>query len=378
MPRPLVIVLASLLKPLGEPRLAQKLAPALAPCHQVHVVSPAGEWPSSPNSPVHEHPLRPYARGWRARLAQVRAHWHWWRQLAPHVLIINSPELLLPAVLYCRTARLRPRLLYDVRENYFYNLRYQAVYPPWLKHLLAYALRAIELATRPWVSHYLLAEQTYWHEMPFVRAKATVLENKYAGPRPTHLPPRRPAPGQPWRLLYTGTINRHYGLLRALAWVKRLNHGQPVPLAHLHVLGHCPEAALADEVRQVAEEQDFIQVEISPLPVAHARIVAAIGQAHAGLLPYWPNPSTDGCRPARLYEYAAHGLPMLVAPNPGWAAWLARHQAGLVVDFDERQPSLTQLAEGHFYPQGPPAEAFWGEAEAERLRGVVDIQGLPV
>jgi glycogen synthase len=371
MPRPLVIVLASLLKPLGEPRLAQKLAPTLAQWHLVHVVAPASEGPS-PASLVREHALAPYARGWRARLAQVRAHWRQWRQLAPQVLVVSSPELLLPAVLYTRTVAPRARLLYDVRENYFYNLRYQAVYPPWLKYPLAYALRAIELATRPFVAYYLLAEQTYWHEMPFVRAKATVLENKYAGPRPTNLPRRRPALGQPWQLLYTGTINRHYGLLRALAWVKRLNHGQPAPLAHLHMLGHCPDAALAAEVEQMADNHTFIKIELSATPVAHARIVAAIGQAHAGLLPYWPNRSTDGCRPARLYEYAAHGLPMLVAANPGWAAWLAQHQAGLVVDFEDPQPSLTALVQGDFYPQGPPASAFWGQVEAERLKRAVE------
>ncbi|MEJ7661386.1 MAG: hypothetical protein WKG07_18200 [Hymenobacter sp.] len=58
------------------------------------------------------------------------------------------------------------------------------------------------------------------------------------------------------------------------------------------------------------------------------RIVAEVGRAHLGLLPYQPHPSTARCRPTKLFEYLAHGLPVLVPANPLWAGVVQAHGAG--------------------------------------------------
>jgi glycosyltransferase involved in cell wall biosynthesis len=99
-------------------------------------------------------------------------------------------------------------------------------------------------------------------------------------------------------------------------------------------------------------------------------------RSHLGLLPYRPHPSTERCRPTKLIEYLAHGLPVLVPPNPLWTAPVQAHQAGLVVDFSQPAASAAQVAAALptavFYPAGPPTDDVLWAGEGKKLRHLLE------
>jgi hypothetical protein len=108
--------------------------------------------------------------------------------------------------------------------------------------------------------------------------------------------------------------------------------------------------------------------------VPHARIVAEIDQSHLGLLAYRPHPSTERCRPTKLFEYLAHGLPVLASPNLLWQQLLNAHGAGLAVDMSQPidGPALVaQLRGQQFYPHGIPTDVLWA-GEGKKLWHLLD------
>jgi hypothetical protein len=390
---PRKILVASLLKPLDDPRMYEKMALTLAAAgHEVHVAgttSPAGPPPVS-GLPIQFHDLGPYGRPLRPRLARVSIYLRTLARVRPHAIIFSTPELILPTIWFkIRHFGQKISLFYDLRENYAYNLRHQAVYGRWKKTSLAWGIRALEMLSFPLVKKYILAEKTYWDEVPFVRPKAVVLENKFVAGWPTgqtdqnvgsgnqpnaapgHRRPRLVA-GQPLEFLYSGTVTRHYGTLEAVIFFHRLHEAYPA--SRLRVVGQCSDPAYARQVELAKAGQPYIELELSAEPVPHAQLVGAIRSADVGLLAYQPNPSTANCIPARLYEYLAHGLPMLVPPNPLWAGLLTQHHAGLAVDLQRANAAhLVQwLFDTDFYPQGAPAVAFWGKPERARLLELLD------
>ena len=112
----------------------------------------------------------------------------------------------------------------------------------------------------------------------------------------------------------------------------------------------------------------------------HARIVAEIGRSHLGLLPYQPHPSTARCRPTKLFEYLAHGLPVLVPDNPLWTSIVQAHGAGLVVDFSEPERAAAALTAAlptaHFYPAGVPKDQVLWAGEGKKLGDLLESLGL--
>jgi len=372
---PQKIVIASLLKPVDDPRMHNKMACSLAAMgHQVHLigaasgrVEPAACPGHCPPGHIHFHPMGVYGRGLGQRMARIGDYLRLLGHLRPSVVICNTPELLWPTILAkWASPRQTFRLIYDVRENYFFNLAYQQIYPGWKKRLLVLMVRGVEVLSYPWIKQLFLAESTYWDEMPFARGKAVVLENKFAG---SVAPPRPHSylPGQQLRLLYSGTITRHYGTVETLLFFRQFNRAYPN--SSLQVIGHCSDPVYWLEVRAASRGQATVELTISPIPVPHSAILSAIQMADLALLAYLPNRSTANCIPARLYEYLAHSLPMLVPSNPLWARLLAENQAGFAIDYAQADlgPLLVQLFAAKFYPSGPPALAFWGMNEKEIL-----------
>jgi glycosyltransferase involved in cell wall biosynthesis len=227
----------------------------------------------------------------------------------------------------------------------------------------------------------ILAEESYAAELPYLASlpasRVLVLENKYqpapdeqlpAGPRPA------PRPERPLGLLFSGTISELNGVREAIQLTQELRRQWPGG-ARLHLIGFCQQPPLLAELKQLAAEQaDWLTLTGGPRPVPHQQIVAAIREADFGLLGYQPHPSTARCRPTKLFEYLAHGLPVLAPANPLWSALLERYQAGLVVDFGQPTAAATAVAAAasrQFYPQGPPPEALWA-SEAKKLRHLLE------
>jgi glycogen(starch) synthase len=229
----------------------------------------------------------------------------------------------------------------------------------------------------------VLAEASYAPELPFLArlptSRVLLLENKYQ-PQAGEILPRaarsRPLPTEPIRLLFSGTISELNGVHEAIALARQLRSAWPGG-ARLTIIGFCQQTALLAKIQQVAAaEAEWLTLVGGAELVPHAAIVAEIGRSHLGLLPYRPHPSTERCRPTKLFEYLAHGLPVLVPPNPLWAELVQEYQAGLVADFGQPAAVAAQVADAWqadaFFPIGPPTNAVLWTEEGKKLRHLLE------
>ncbi|WP_375437395.1 glycosyltransferase [uncultured Hymenobacter sp.] len=383
-----IILLASVLKPLDDPRMYGKFACTLAgrPDTTIHV---AGRHASPPTTPanLHLHTLLEGSRLSWARLAAQRRYWQLLQRLRPDLVLVHAPELLPLTLLWQRLARPR-RFLYDIRENYALNVSTQRVYGGLTRRWLAAGLRWVEAWAARRSAGLLLAEESYAQELPFLNAvpanRVVLLENKYQPPPGEVLqksPRPLPAAHEPLRLLYSGTVSELNGIHQALRLAEELHHRRPGGVL-LTVIGFCQQPDLLRTLHQLQQTNPpWLRLVVhGATPVAHSAIVAEIQRSHVGLLLYQPHPSSERCRPTKLFEYLAHGLPMVVPTNPLWEACIRRYEAGLVVDLLSLPEAATALlaatepsasAAPAFYPSGIPAEAFWA-SEGIKLRHLVD------
>jgi len=375
---PTPLLLASVLKPLDDTRMFEKFGRTLAsrPGVQVHVAGRAAAHPADTPPNLHTHALLRGSRLSLARLAAQLRYWRLLRQLRPRLVFVHAPELLPLTLLWKALGRNR-HFVYDVRENYALNIQTQQVYPGVVRQVLARLVRWVETAAARQAAAVVLAERSYAEELPFATPKRTVvLENKYQ-PLPHELLPGKseplPTSHEPLALLYSGTISELNGVFDAIAVTRQLR--AVWPQAHLTIIGFCQQPELLHRLQtEVAATPDAVTLIGGAQLVPHAAIVAAIRRSHVGLLPYRRHPSTWRCLPTKLFEYAAHGLPMLLPNNPLWLAALPGHQAALCCP-DFTRPDAPALAaalqQTAFYPRGIPQEVFW-QSEARKLWQIVD------
>jgi len=378
-------LLASVLKPVDDTRMREKFANTLLdwPLAQVHVAGrrTSGSLPeplAGGLARVTGHPIFWGSRLSLHRLAAQGRYWRLLRALRPHLVIVHAPELL-PLTLLWRVLGRGRQFAYDIRENYALNVSTQRIYRGLVRRVLAAGLRWVEGTAARRATAVFLAEASYAAELPFLRAlpagRVLVLENKYQ-PAAGEVLPRaaRPLPAatEPLRLLYSGTISELNGVWEAIEFTRHLRQHWPGG-AGLTIIGYCQQPALLHALEQVvAAASAWLTLIGGAEAVPHARIVAELRRSHLGLLPYRPHPSTARCRPTKLFEYLAHGLPVLVPDNPLWVSLVQAHGAGLVVDFDAGAQAATAVAAAlpatFFYPAGVPTDAVLWAGEGKKLR----------
>lgn len=364
---PTKILIVSALKPANEVRMRERLAFSLLPTFEVHL---AGTHPSKEilqeDGNIRFHFEWPKPRSFRERI-QI------WKRLAalhqkvkPEVIIITTVELLLPAILL--RIRSNVKVIYDVQENFYRNFLYHPHYSPPFHFLLALFSRTVEFMTFPFVEHYLLAEKAYLSEMPFLRKKATVLENKCRLNESELVLlsakqfPKRLSRESGLKVALTGTFSTVFGTYQALTWLSFFLGKNPENKAVL--VGWSAEAplleALLDFTNRFSEQVEMIG---GNYHVAHPKIIKELLDADVALLPYqMGNPSTMNCIPSKMYECLALGIPMLISPNPLWMEKLAGKHAAVFLDFSKLEnfnTSLEQLLVTSFFPNGPEEEAKW-------------------
>ncbi|MBC6990049.1 glycosyltransferase [Hymenobacter sp. BT491] len=373
------LLLASVLKPVDDTRMFEKFGRTLAsrPDLAVHIAGRRAPYPRNAPSNLHTHELLDGSRlSWRRLAAQWR-YWKLLRTLQPALVVVHAPELLPLTLLWQRFGRGR-RFLYDVRENYALNILTQQVYPHLVRQVLAKLVRWAETKAARQAYKVILAERSYAEELPFALPERTViLENKYQ-PQPHEVAPqpkqRLPAPHEPLHLLYSGTISELNGVLEALEFTRQLRTIWPG--AHLTIVGFCQQPALLARLQAaIANAPGSVTLIGGDRLVPHADIISAIRRAHVGLLPYRPHPSTWRCLPTKLFEYVAHGLPVIIPDNTLWINYLQNDGIAVVCrDFTSMeavQDVAAALSKTRFYPHGIPADVLW-QSEATKLWAIVD------
>ena len=145
------IVLASILKPVNDTRMTDKMARSLAAVgsYDVHVIGfPAVGVESTSN--ITFHALLTFGR---ISLGRVAARWKVLKitlRLKPEVLIVNTHELLIVGI--ANRILFGTRFIYDIQENYGQNIRLTRTFPRGVRLLLAAAVRPPSMVTKGWVA----------------------------------------------------------------------------------------------------------------------------------------------------------------------------------------------------------------------------------
>ena len=357
------IVLASILKPVDDTRMSEKLAASLAKIegYEVSIIG----YPS--RTKIHDDsitrmPLQSFKRISFGRLVAPLAVLKKCIQVKPELLIVNTHELLIVSVL--NRILFGTKIVYDIQENYARNILYTPAFAGPIRPLLAGWVRLKEMLLTPLFDGVLLAEKCYQNELPFVRSESVVLENKAVVPANFK---RQPSAGK-IKLVFTGTLAESTGVFQAISLAQKLH--QLNPKVELEIIGYCAVPATLVKIKSAEAGCSFIKLTGGDHLVPHSQILEALRTANFGIVCYPPAPHIQGKVPTKFYEYLACQLPVLLQPYAPWVDICTPFDAAVIVDFEN--PDLEQIMpklEGSFYTT-QPVNVTWQAEEARFLEQI--------
>ncbi len=360
------IVLASILKPVDDTRMFEKMAATLANSgiYEVHIVGYAGTHRHAMD--VGLHPLGKFGRlsfqrwfaKWRVLSIVIR--------LKPDVFIFNTHELL--GVSLWLKVFLPVKTIYDIRENYFRNIVHTDSFPWLIRWPLAIGVRWKEKLLAPAVDHFFLAEKGYENEFKFHRGGWTVLENKA---RNYFHGERKKIPGR-IRLLFSGTLGESTGVFEAITLAKELHRRDPS--ISLTIVGYAALASAQQKLTGAIKGHHYIRLVGGNKLVSHQEIEKAIENSDAGIISYPPSAHTSNSHPTKLYEYLSAALPIIVDRRWPWTSQYAMCDPFLFFDFfkPDYPQLLADLRSGNHYPC-LPAGVTWSDEEPKLLEAVAKL-----
>ena len=356
------IILASILKPVDDSRTYEKIGYSLSQTkkYEVNII---GFQSKNINHVVPGINLYPAFNFNRLSIRRVFAPLICLRnyiKLAPDLIIFNTHELILASILY--KLIFGAKICYDVRENYFRNIKYGPGFSKFFRPVLAAYVRGIEYLSRPFINHYFVAEKNYEKEFTFTLKKSSVIQNKFHNIYDTKSARSREFN----KLLFTGTLAETTGVFEAIQLAISLNEINPK--ISLKIVGRAAQKSTANRILKYAYQYPWISLIGGGNLVNHSQIIDAISEADLGLIGYPKNKSTDGAIPTKIYEYLSLQLPIILQHNILWEKICATYNASLNIDFKsvDHADLWEQIQTHDFYTTLPGPEVEWA-SEAKKL-----------
>jgi glycosyltransferase involved in cell wall biosynthesis len=359
------IVLASLLKPVDDTRMTEKMGASLARTgkYEVFVIGypSAGQVPAG----VRALPLPPFRR---LSLARWIARWQTLRlafAVRADLFIFSTHELIFPAL--ALKVILGTQIIYDVRENYFRNILHSEGLPRLIRWPLAVLVRLKEKVFAPAIDHFFLAEIGYEQEFRFHRGGWTVIENKALEISIT----RGSVDPKQLTLLFSGTLSESTGVFRAILFSDILHREHPG--VRLVIAGYAASESVRQKLVAAVKDKPYIRTVGVDTLVPHSEILSLFASADAGLITYLPLPHILNSVPTKLYEYLQARLPIITENHWPWVNRFASSTPFVYADFENPDPKsiLNSLINNSFYTEAP-AQTDWND-EATRLMSRVKI-----
>jgi glycosyltransferase involved in cell wall biosynthesis len=359
------IVIASVLKPVDDTRMSQKIGRSLTARSNVHVIGfPAPYASTIGGITFHTIHAYPFKRLSMKRLTAPFSFLSKALKLRGNDLIVCTHELLLAAVILKLITGCR--IFYDVQENYFRNILYTDAFPWILRFPLALYVRFKEWILSPFVNHFLLAEESYQHEFSFPGKKFTVLENKFEGNVTTNQQKKSKKDGKT-HLLFSGTLSELTGVYTAIDVATKLNALNPS--VSLTIIGYASRSEEHRRIKRTIHDKTFIRLIGGDAMVSHADIVREIQTSDFGIIAYPPNKANSRLMPTKLYEYLANQLPILLSDNPTWVKKCSPYPAAVPFSPSHFNPGslLVAIRTTEFY-QTVPQNVTWSSEEPHLLQ----------
>jgi glycosyltransferase involved in cell wall biosynthesis len=354
------IVLASVLKPVNDSRMTKKMAVSLHQSERwnVHVI---GFGVSNTHLGIVLHGLGTFGRFSVSRLLAPWRIFFKTISIKPDVLIITTHELLLVSILMKLFSQ--TKICYDIQENYFFNILNTNAFPAFLRPVIALYVRAKETLLSPIISEFILAEKCYSQELPFLKTRFTILENKSLE---SAIKPKFGLT-QNLKLLFSGTLDDSTGVFDAIKLAKQLHESNAN--IELIVVGYAARHSVRQRLHALAVANKFIGLVGINSIVPHQDILKIIATADFGVISYPEQAHTQNRIPTKLYEYLANQLPILYDATANWADLIKKSEAGIAVKFQspDVEPILEAMRSRNFYPT-PVKNVTWKSEETALLK----------
>jgi len=338
------IVLASILKPVNDTRMFEKMGVSLAQSgqYEVHIIGyPSDSSIGDPN--VHFHPLPRFKRLSIARvIARIKAL-KFIIEVKPELLIVTTHELLEVAILI--RILFGTKIIYDIQENYWRNILFTDAFPKIIRPLIALFVRLKEWMASPFFSQFLLAEKCYENELGFIKNKFAVIENKCKVPPGFQRKPNK----EFIELIFTGTIAESTGIFQAITLAKKLHAAESK--IRLTIIGYCSRQKVLLQIEDEVSKNPFIRLIGGKNLVSHSVIMSAIATANFGIISYPISRHTENRIPTKLYEYLACQLPILLQNHKPWIETSKPFDAAIEINLEQShiEPILKQIFIRSFY-----------------------------
>ena len=361
------IVLASILKPVNDTRMFEKLGVSLADsgAYKVTIIGyPSIQNVAHPN--IHFIVHKSFKRISIGRLLAPLKVLKETLQVKPEAIIINTHELLIVAIL--NRIFFGTRICYDIQENYYRNLLHTKAFPSLLKPALAAWVRLKEKLLVPFFHWSFLAEKGYEKEMHFFGEKYTVIENKVIVPKDFKRPKKD---SQFIRLLFSGTLAESTGIFQAIELTKKL-HAQEERI-QLQIIGYCAQTTTMNKIKDIIRGCDYIKLIGGDHLIPHPQIIEKIIEADFGIIYYPPSAHTKNSMPTKLYEYAGYQLPMLIQNYQPWVNFCSSFQGAIPIDFERAEATeILQKMNDNFYTAAPENVA-WNDESIKFIHAIQKI-----
>ena len=358
------VIIASLLKPVDDTRMYEKLGLSLAQTnkYEINIIGFSIK-KNNFQTNVNLYPVFNFRRLGILRFIQPFKYLGILLKVKPKIIIVNSHDFLFITTIY--SILTRNIFIYDLQENYLRNIVYNSgIFFP-LNYILAYWVRFKEYFCHPFIYHYLVAEKGYFDEMPFIRKKGILLRNLYVDIFPDIFPSQKVE--SKIRIIYSGTIARSYGIFEIVQFIMEFHDDHPE--IEFKIVGYCPHRPTLKKLEKIISDKPFIQLSGGSDQIPHEKIIEEIRGADFGIINYELNPAIRNCFPTRIYEYMANRLPILMQDYTPWSEFCLKYKAGIVVDFEnpDFKNLINQMKNNLFYINGVPDEIYWKEEEEKLL-----------
>ncbi len=356
------IVLASVLKPVDDTRMFEKIGKSLMiiPEYEVIIIGYPSQKPpvyAGINFIPHPNFHRLSLRRLLIPLLTLKKLY----KVKPDALIVNTHELLIVAVTF--RILFGTQVIYDVQENYWRNILWTNTFPPVIRHLLAFWVRGKEMVLAGFFHLFILAEKGFEKEMKFFKNKFIVLENKSLLPEGR---PRMKSSGS-IRLLFSGTISESTGVFHAIDLARALH--QVDHSIELHLIGYCAIPATLKKIQNIIQDKPYIRLTGGDQLVPHEEIITQLYCSDFGIICYPSSPHTENKIPTKLYEYLSARLPIIMQDYRPWVERCILYQAALPVQFNSSLDAaglLNKMKQTEFYTTSP-TDVTWSSEEKKLL-----------
>ncbi|SMG16347.1 Glycosyltransferase involved in cell wall bisynthesis [Marivirga sericea] len=367
------VLIASVLKPADDVRSCYKIGQSLAQTNKYEVNIIGFESKKKvENENIFLYPIFKFQRNSFKRLYAPVKVFKKYLKLKPQLIIINTPELLW--VMFLIKILFGTKIIYDVQENYQFNISQNQIYRGLPKYLFKYYIKITESLSRYFVEGFLLAEEVYEQQLSFIHHKPYIkLLNKSILSIKQEIEPLTLSKNNPLKFIYSGTIGAEYGTLDAIELCKKIHYFNSK--ITLIIIGYSADSKYLKIIEKAVNKVAYIKLITNNKPIAQSAIIQEIKNSDVALLPYRLNPNLAGRFPTKIYDYLALHIPMIIPPHPEWKSYLHQYSAGLTVDFNTPDVERLQkeLHNSSFFVNRPKEEILWKSQESELLHFVEKI-----